>query len=226
MDIALIRHAQPNWRPDGRHRLDPTLTDQGHAQAQALAERARSWPTVDEIWVSPAARAQQTAAPLIEVLGAPARTLDWLVEVRQPPAMEGLTKEQIRELFSGWRDQPADQMWAGRKGGESLNDFGKRIGAGFDAELNALGGTRQAGSPSWANLPQGRRVVVVSHAGTSGVALAHLLEMPQEPWPWARFRLGHAGMNVVRARPMSTGQIFELHGFNDRGHLPKDQQTH
>ncbi len=224
MEICLIRHAEPEWMPGGRHRMDPELTDRGHRQASLLAVRAASWAPIDEVWVSPATRSQQTAAPLVERLQAPARTLDWLLEA-QPPSIEGKTREEIRALFRGMRQRDPLAWWQGLPGGEDLRQFTRRVTEGLDQELAGLGGARQAADPHWRDIERERRVVIVSHAGTSGTALAHLMGLPEVAWSWERFRLGHAAMAVVRASAISEGAIFGLHSFNDRQHLPAELHT-
>ena len=39
MEIVLVRHGQPEWVRDGRNVVDPPLTELGHRQAEAMAER-------------------------------------------------------------------------------------------------------------------------------------------------------------------------------------------
>jgi probable phosphoglycerate mutase len=224
MDICLVRHAQPDWMAGGTGTMDPGLTELGVEQAARLAERARTWDPIDEIWVSPATRSQQTAAPLIEVLGAPARTLPWLLEIR-PPDFDGLPPDEMQQMFRGVRYRPVPDWWAGLPGGEAASDFVARIAAGFVDELGRLGVRRVDEEPHWRELPRGRRIVIVSHAGTSGAALAHLVGLPQVPWAWERFRLGHAATSVVRTSAISEGLIFALHSFNDREHLPRALRT-
>lgn len=225
MQICLVRHAEPDWMPGGRHRSDPVLTERGEEQAARLAERASDWPAIDVVWISPATRSQQTAAPLVDVLGAPSRTLDWLLEA-QPSNLEGLSRSEIRERLGGMKARPVDEWWDGLPdGGEDLRAFTSRIGDGWDAEIAALGGRRVDGEPCWRDLPRELRVVVVSHAGTSAASLGHLLGIPAVPWSWERFRLGHASTVVVRSRRVSTGEIFALDRFNDRDHLPRDLHT-
>ncbi|MEM6928609.1 MAG: histidine phosphatase family protein, partial [Myxococcota bacterium] len=194
-------------------------------QALRLAEYAQRWAPVDEIWVSPALRSQQTAAPVIASLDVPGRTLDWLLEA-QPSDLEGLTREEIREKLGGVKGRPVDEWWQGLPdGGEDLRDFGGRIAAGWNAEIERLGGQRVGEAPHWRGLPRELRVVVVSHAGTSAASLEHLLGLEPVPWPWERFRLGHAGIVTLRSRKMSVGQIFALDRFNDREHLPRGLHT-
>ncbi len=224
MDVCLVRHAEPDWMPEGRHRMDPVLTERGEVQAERLADWARTWKPVDEIWISPAIRAQQTAAPLVEVLGSSWRTLDWLLEA-QPANLEGMTRAEIRERLSGARGRPAEQWWEGLPDGEDLRDFTRRIGDGWNDEITRAGGQRADTAPHWSGLPDGQRIVVVSHAGTSAASLGHLLGLEPVPWSWERFRLGHAGIVVLRSRRMSTGEIFSLDRFNDREHLPRALHT-
>jgi len=224
MDICLVRHAEPDWLPGGKHRMDPALTERGVVQAQRLADRVRSWRPVDAIWVSPAIRSQQTAEPLIECLDAEVRTLDWLLEA-QPSNLEGLTRDEIRERLGGMKGRPIEAWWDGLPGGEDLRAFTERITAGWNAEIEALGGARGDAPPHWRGLPEQYRLLVVSHAGTSAASLGHLLGLPPVPWSWERFRLGHASTVVVRSRKLSTGQIFGLDRFNDREHLPRALYT-
>lgn len=224
MDICLVRHAEPDWMPGGRHRGDPELTGRGLDQAARLAERAEHWQAVDEVWISPALRSQQTAAPLVERLQAPTRTLDWLLEA-QPADLNGLTREEIRERVGGMRQRPVGEWWQGMPGGEALRAFTARVSDGLNAEIANLGGRRNDADPHWNDLPSGLRIVIVSHAGTSGVALGYLLGLPAVPWSWERFRLGHAAFAVVRSQRMSDGMIFGLDRFNDREHLPRSMHT-
>ena len=224
MELCLIRHAEPAWLAGGLGQMDPALTPRGHTQAEHLAQHVGSWSGVDEVWVSPARRSQQTAAPLIEALGVPHRTLDWLLEVRGPD-LEGCTPEQISAVLEGSRYRSVEDWWAGLPGGEAARDFVARISGGLEAELARLGARRGGSDPHWRGLPRRHRVVIVSHAGTSGASLGHLLGLPPVPWAWERFRLGHAAMAVVRSAAIADGLIFALHGFNDRAYLPPDLHT-
>ena len=60
MRLILIRHAQPAWIERGRMVGNPVLTELGGRQARQLA--GRSWPDIDELWVSELRRARETAA--------------------------------------------------------------------------------------------------------------------------------------------------------------------
>jgi len=127
---------------------DPKLTELGHAQAAAAAERLAAEP-IRRIVVSPYTRALQTAAPLAERLGVPVRITP-LVRERYAFACDVGTPRAALELawpehdFSGlpevwWPpvEEPAESIRA--------------RAALFRAEMAAL--------PDWAD------TVVVSHWG-------------------------------------------------------------
>ena len=70
MELVLVRHALP-VRIDATHDgspADPGLAERGHQQALRVLA-ALAGDEVTHLYSSPAARAQQTAAPLVEKLG-------------------------------------------------------------------------------------------------------------------------------------------------------------
>lgn len=72
MRIIFIRHGQPDYKTD-------TLDEVGVKEAQALVARTSKWK-VDQFYVSPLGRAQETAAPTLAALGQTAITIPWLQE--------------------------------------------------------------------------------------------------------------------------------------------------
>ena len=81
MRILLIRHGDPDY-------VNDTLTEKGRREATLLAKRAVSM-NMGECYKSPLGRAQDTAAPCLEVTGKTAEILDWLQEF---PAQVDLNK--------------------------------------------------------------------------------------------------------------------------------------
>ena len=81
MRILFIRHGDPDY-------VNDTLTEKGHREAAALAERAEAL-NMGECYVSPLGRAQATAAYSLKKLGRSAETLEWLQEF---PAQIDLNK--------------------------------------------------------------------------------------------------------------------------------------
>jgi len=110
--LVLVRHGQTEWSAAGRHtgRTDVPLTDEGAAQARALAPRLaeRSFALV---LVSPRRRARDTAR--LAGVAEPAEIDDDLAEWDYGD-YEGRTSDEIHETDPGWT------IWsAGAPGGET-----------------------------------------------------------------------------------------------------------
>ena len=67
-EVVLVRHAQPDWEPDGRAVDQPALTCVGREQARRTAA-ALAAERFDHVYVSPLRRAVETAEPIAEALG-------------------------------------------------------------------------------------------------------------------------------------------------------------
>jgi probable phosphoglycerate mutase len=236
MELILVRHGEPAWvSPDGRNRNDPELTERGHAQAARAAARLADTEDlpgrgdVDRLLASPAARAQQTAAPICEALGLPIETHDWLVELKSPETWEGAPIEQVQEAFATLAPRPRAEWWEGHAGGETLREFHHRVTTGLRALLADVGitpaddglwdvaGVAAAGSVD--------RMVAVAHGGTNSAIIAHLLGAAPEPWEWDRFSMGHASVAVLATTPMAGHHIWSLRSLGDANHLPLDDRT-
>lgn len=103
MRIMIIRHGDPNYDLD-------VLTERGKLEAAALAK----WLTtqsIDDIYVSPLGRAQETAAFTLEALGKTAETMDWLEEF---PATVRLSESEtlMQAMPLPWADRPDDDRFA------------------------------------------------------------------------------------------------------------------
>ena len=168
MEVLLIRHGEPEWVRDGLSVDDPPLTERGQRQAEGLAERlADEDPPVQEIWVSPLRRAQQTAAPLAERLGLEPRTFDWLAEIGAP-RWDGTPVEVVERVFAETWTRPLDELWDGLPGGESFRAFHRRVVDGLRAHIEGLGIVAASDEPRLWNLVEpDRRVAVVAHGGTN-----------------------------------------------------------
>ena len=59
MEIVLIRHGQPEWMPNNIYTKNPGLTDLGKIQSQKSSSVFQK-NDIDELWVSPLKRAQET----------------------------------------------------------------------------------------------------------------------------------------------------------------------
>ena len=67
MKLLFIRHGDPDYEHD-------TLTEKGHREAALLAEKLCKIP-IDEFYMSPLGRAQDTAAYTLNKLGKKAEVL-------------------------------------------------------------------------------------------------------------------------------------------------------
>lgn len=224
MEIVLIRHGEPEWVREGLAVVDPPLTDRGHRQAERLA----AWLTeeaFDEVLVSPLVRARQTAAPLLEALGA-AEVIDpWLEEIRDP-MWHGSPAEKAAEAYAELKGRAAEARWSGLEGGESIREFVTRIRAGASSFLADRGVVRsETDLPIWQIREPGARIALVAHAGTNSVTIGHLLGLEPTPWEWDRFVLGHTSVSRVEALPLDDGFTFSLTKLSDLEHLERDERT-
>ncbi len=227
MEFVFIRHGQPAWSVDGISQPDPYLTDLGNLQARAAATRlgAAKRP-ITEILVSPAQRAQETAAPLAETTGLTPTTIDDLVEIKMPN-WEGTPEETVQRIFSEARGRPPEDWWEGLSGGESFRDFHHRITGCLHGILADRGITpdEERRAHLWAHAGGKGRIAIVAHGGTNSVALTFLLGVEPTPWEWERFLLGHASIARVRAIPLAGAHVFSLRAFNDQEHLQADERS-
>lgn len=74
MQIYIIRHGEPDYDID-------SLTEKGWREAELLADRLAAM-RIDDFYVSPLGRAQDTARATLDRLHREAETLDWLQEFR------------------------------------------------------------------------------------------------------------------------------------------------
>lgn len=219
-----MRHGQPEWVRDGHNIVDPPLTALGHVQAAAMAGRLSIEP-LDEIVVSPLVRARQTAAPLYEALSQPESIDPWLEEIRDP-AWHGTPAAHAERAYSELRGRQVDLRWDGLAGGESVRDFTDRIHAGATVFLGDRGIERiDHELPIWSIREPGARIVIVAHAGTNSVTIAHLLGMTPTPWEWDRFVLGHSSISRLEAVPVHGGFTFSLTSLSNLEHLVHPDRT-
>ncbi|WP_309102099.1 histidine phosphatase family protein [Microbacterium sp.] len=118
--VYLARHGQTVWNLEHRlqGQLDSPLTEEGVAQAEAMAESLVS-AGISTICSSPLGRALRTAEIIAERLGAELIEIPELAEVDHG-AMAGMTWDEIDLAFPGAREERAANRygWA-FPGGES-----------------------------------------------------------------------------------------------------------
>ena len=215
LTLVLTRHGLTTRSDPEQHlgqTIDVPLSDEGRAQAVALA--ARLAPIAfDRIISSPLLRARETAEAIrtapCEVPRPPLETDARLVEMDYG-AWEGRTYDEI-DASDGdrrrrWESDPADNRCPG---GESGNDVARRAAAFLDDLLAAPGDTR---------------VLAVAHSTLNRVLLCLALGIPVREF---RARLVQSQVNLTAihwengARPAEAQLLL----MNDVAHVRKPPQV-
>jgi broad specificity phosphatase PhoE len=160
--LHLLRHGQTAQSREnvfcGR-RLDPPLTDEGAAMAEAFAAAYRDTPW-RAIYASPLQRALTTAAPLAEVLGQPVQQRDGLAELDYGK-WDGMSADEVeRQYHDEFVRWSADPAWNPPTEGETAIAVSQRM-AGVIEEITSA--------------HMDGNVLVVSHKASIRVLLCTLL---------------------------------------------------
>jgi probable phosphoglycerate mutase len=161
--VLLWRHGRTEWNAEGRFQgqQDPPLDEIGREQAVRAAPHllAAGLDAEDTVVVSSdLSRAAETAATLTALLGVPLR-LDERLREHGLGTWEGLTRDEVARRFP-------DQYAAWTAGRPVPDRGGEDPAAVAERAMAAL-----------ADLPAVTTAVVVTHGGTAGRLLEHLLEM-------------------------------------------------
>ncbi len=228
MEFIFVRHGEPEWSIDGISQIDPGLTARGHEQSHLVAKLlANQNRPITEILVSPARRAEETAAPLVNALGIRPTVVEGLAEIGMPD-WSTTPESEVRAQFTEAQKRHPNDWWAGMPGGEAFDDFYKRVAAAVAELAKQRGAVALEGDDRhlWRfSGDAGQRIVVVAHAGTNTAALGTLLHIEPTPWEWDRFALGHASVSRARLIGLGGEHVFSLRGLNDRVHLPRELRS-
>jgi probable phosphoglycerate mutase len=197
--FLLVRHGETEWNAQGRLQgwRDSRLTEQGRAQAAALAERLAA-ERVDALVSSDLGRALATAAPIAARLGLEVIREPGLRE-RSYGVLEGMTwaEAQAAHLELYLRLNARDQEFPVPEG-ETGRCFRDRVIAAFE---------RLAARHGAAHL------VAVTHGGVLGIAYRHAnriaLEMPRT------FVVPNAGVSRLRVE----GRRWTIEAWGATDHL-------
>ena len=188
MKLLLIRHGESVGNAEGRMQgqFDSPLTDRGRDQARALLARLQGegWkPSV--IYSSDLCRAAETACILAAGLDAPV-TLDARLREYDIGVLSGVIWREVEVLHPElWRRLHQRDESAAIPGEEGL--------AAFHGRLSSMAADILAAHQ------QDEIVAVVSHGGSLGMILAHLLQIaPRRPSP---FRFDNTSLSVVEISP-------------------------
>lgn len=223
VELTFVRHAQPAWIDGDKSVLDPRLTDLGHQQVQKLAERLGAWDKPTQVFVSPAMRAGQTAAPVCQALGIEPIVIDWFNEIQLPAHWEGAPASTVSDSLHKARDRQTEEWWDGLPGGEPFRDFHDRVTDGLTELLGVWGIESVREHPRVWRIGEkdDRRFLFFGHGGANAVALAFLMGLDPVPWEWERFVTLHTGVSRVRSSRLLDGSIFGLRAHSDVSHLDR-----
>src|SRR5215510_4091234 len=154
--LFLIRHGETEWSRSGQHtsRTDLPLTETGIRQAELLAARLAKLQFA-AVFCSPRLRARETCR--IAGLDRDATVTDDLREWDYGD-YEGRTTDDIRSEEPGWT------IWTATiRGGETLEDVGRRVDRVIEAALSIEGDVALFGhghclrilAARWIGLPPG-----------------------------------------------------------------------
>lgn len=127
MNLYLVRHGQTPASRENRFsgRIDPPLTDHGHAMAQSLAEAYGGLPWA-AVYCSPLLRTRQTVEPLCRRAGVEPLLEPGLREIDYGE-WDGMLQDEVKtrwpEAFAYWA---ADVASRGAPGGETAFDVAGR----------------------------------------------------------------------------------------------------
>jgi 2,3-bisphosphoglycerate-dependent phosphoglycerate mutase len=156
VELIIVRHGLPVRVQRESGAADPELATEGHDQARRLA-RYLSSEEIHAIYASPLTRAQQTAAPLAELLGTKPEIIDAIAEFDRH-ASEYVPLEELKAANDPrWHALMAGE-WEDH--GESPDEFRNRVVNAFEEIVDRH---------------RSQRVVAVCHGGVINQYLAHIL---------------------------------------------------
>tara|TARA_B100000945_G_C20264852_1_gene541077 strand:+ start:193 stop:891 length:699 start_codon:yes stop_codon:yes gene_type:complete len=229
MEIVLIRHGQPDWGGGlDAYTKNPGLTDLGKLQSEKSSSVFEK-NEIDELWVSPLKRAQETFTPFKDKKIAKfTYTYEWLQEMQdeEEQALYGKSKEEVMAFFTK-RNSQSFEDWTKANHGKYMEVFGKNIVSNLEIELGERGiisldakYDRRFGL-SEASV---EKLIIISHAGTMSVLLSYFLNMPLYAWTWRKYLPRHAGHTTLKSTQISGGHFFRLKEFNNVSFINRDEE--
>ena len=229
MEIVLIRHGQPNWVTGvNAYTADPKLTDLGRLQSEK-SSTVFDKSSVDELWVSPLTRAQETHRPFKDKsISKKIHVFKWLKEMEDEEEKElfGKSQEEVMDFFEK-RNTQSFEEWIVGNHGQYMEKFRDNIILNLESELE-----KRNINPSGnkydrlfdLNNSEKKKIMIISHAGTMSVLISYFLNMPLYPWTWRKFLPRHAGHTILKSTEISSGHFFRLKEFNNVSFLNSEEE--
>ena len=187
--LDFIRHGQPQGGSLYRGAdIDDPLSELGWQQMwQAVGEK-NHW---DQIICSPMHRCQEFAQALADKHGLPLHTESDFREVGFGEWTGHSPKDIQQQYPQAYRDFYADPVNKRPRNAEDLHKFGKRVA---HAMQNAV------------NLFEGKRLLIVAHAGVMRAALGHVMQAPAAAW--YRVKVDNAAISRFEFTPLGFQLVF------------------
>ena len=205
--------------PGDVYTKNPGLTSLGKLQSEKSSSEFEE-NSIDEIWVSPLKRAQETFTPFKEKnIGRSIHVYDWLQEMLddEEAALYGKGTEEVMAFFAK-RNSQSFEEWSEASHGKYMQVFRKNIVSNLERELGNRGIVAlDAEYDRRFDLSKSsiERLMIISHAGTMSVLLSYFLNMPHYAWTWRKFLPRHAGHTTLKSTQISGGNFFRLKEFNN-----------
>jgi len=183
--LVLVRHGQSQANLDGliAGDLDTPLTEQGRMEARKVASQLVD-SRFDAVFVSPLARATQTAEEIIDTLHLSIRpTIHPDLRERSWGMLEGKYSDNRNADFTPEQQALWQTFDAAPPGGESYADVSRRMVRYFDGQILP-------------QLKEGKNILLVSHNGALKTLRAYLENIPENKVH--ALELGNAEAKVYR----------------------------
>jgi len=209
MEVLLIRHGDPDYAND-------CLTDLGKREALCLADDLERLE-IDEIYVSPAGRAQETCGFTADRKGISPDALDWLME-----------RPIKRDEVYLW-EAPGDMFLRTAKSSSQNGGFGldktmpegceqfERVKRGFDALLATQGYVRN-GDLYHVERESEKRIALFCHKGVILTLLADILHWPL-PMIFVSLQIHPTGVTRLEMVEKNGLAHFKATAINSLTHL-------
>jgi probable phosphoglycerate mutase len=177
MLLYLVRHGHPDYAND-------CLTELGRKQAAAAAERLKNCG-IEQIYSSTKGRALQTAEYTAKALGLQVTSYDFIREIGWR-SIDGETilanghPWNISDIFASEGKTLTDKEWYMKEPYCKSNVVRsvQTVKNGLDAWLAELGYQREGEYYRVVGNATEKTIAMFSHAGSSSVALSHILNIP------------------------------------------------
>ena len=223
MNLIFIRHAEPDYTID-------SLTEKGFVEAKLLAERTKDWK-VDDVYVSPMGRAQDTASFSLKNWDLTPTTYDWLQEfyyrVKDPvTGEERIAWDFMPEYFTRQEELHDKNKWADTEVMKSgnLGMYYERVTNGLDGILAAHGYKALGKGLFDVEKHSDENIVFFCHLGVSFAMIGYLTQIAP-PVLWQGFFVPPTGVMIMSSEERVPGKaVFRMQNFGDTKHLFKGEE--